>query len=29
MIIAQAEIEALPVATPDGNFSAYPIETVW
>ncbi len=29
LIIAQADIENIPVATPDRNFSAYPIEAVW
>ncbi|MDB5394453.1 MAG: hypothetical protein JWM91_1959 [Rhodospirillales bacterium] len=29
MIIAQAQIEALTIATPDDSFSAYDVERFW
>lgn len=29
MLIAQSMIEGVPIATPDGHFGRYPVQTVW
>ena len=29
MLIAQSMVEGVPIATPDGHFGKYPVQTVW